>query len=136
MGTLKDRRRLMRKLLFAGVMIGFGLAAMPAFSQTSAPAQPGAAAPGVCPEGQARGPDGSCTVTLPATPHQREVLEPAAGPTSPAAGAATQCAGAVLVYSTCPDAANARWRFILTAVKARRTVNRYIRSFPRFTSNR
>ena len=79
----------MRKLLLAGTVIGFGLMAMPAFSQTSAPAQPGAAAPGVCPEGQARGPDGSCTVTLPATPHQREVLEPAAGPTSPAAGAAT-----------------------------------------------
>jgi hypothetical protein len=79
----------MRNLLLAGTMLGVGLMALPALSQTAAPAQPGAPAPAVCPEGQARGPDGSCTVTLPATPHQKEVLEPAAGPTSPAAGAAT-----------------------------------------------
>lgn len=74
----------MRKLLIAGTLIGAAALSSSGIAQTTAPT------PGSCPSGQARAADGTCAVTMPATPHQMDVLKPGAGPTSPAAGAATQ----------------------------------------------
>ena len=73
----------MNKLFAIGIAVGVSFGSVHAFAQTAAPAA-------ACPEGQARGSDGSCSVTIPATPHQQNLLKGATDPTSPAAGAATQ----------------------------------------------
>lgn len=86
----------MRRLLIAGALIGSAMLSGEGLAQTAAPTQ------SACPEGQARTADGTCAVTMPATPHQMEVLKPGAGPTSPAAGAATQGAPAGGTMPTTP----------------------------------